>query len=175
MISHACPAIDDPVGQPRGWKGDCVTSRQFFGTHDVKLDSKNRLSIPAGFRTVMRSVEAQKLVLRPSFRFPAIEAWPDVYFAEFEAKLESREVFSDEHDDMAWDIYAGASEAEPDKDGRVILGGDLIAWAGLTDQVAVVGLGKRFEIWERTAGKERSAQRIRQRRMESVPAPGSSA
>ena len=137
--------------------------RQFFNTHHNKLDAKNRISIPAGFRTVFRDIGAQKLLLRKSIKFPAIEAWPDVYFAEFEARLDSKDVFSDEHDDLAWDVYAGAQETEPDRDGRVILSPDQIAWAGLATDVAVVGLGKRFEFWDRAAANTRMEARMARR------------
>ena len=139
--------------------------RQFSNTHYNKLDSKNRISIPAAFRTVFRDIGAQKLMLRRSIKFPAIEAWPDVFFAEFEARLDSKDVFSDEHDDLAWDVYAGAQETEPDRDGRVILAPEQIAWAGLTTDVAVVGLGKRFEFWDRAAADARTEERMSRLRL----------
>ena len=129
-----------------------MASRQFFGGHENKLDAKNRVSIPAAFRAVLRDVNAQKLVLRPSREHPSIEAWPDVYFAE----LEARDVPADELDDWEWATYAGAVETEPDRDGRVILNNEMIDWAGLSEAVSVVGLGKRFEIWDRTAAKART-------------------
>ena len=134
--------------------------RQFFNHYDNKLDAKSRISIPASFRAVIRDIGAQKLVLRRSLKFPAIEAWPDVYFAEFEARLDSRDVFSDEHDDMSWDVFAGAQETEPDRDGRVILSAEQIAWARLTTDVKLVGLGKRFEFWDRAAAQARMDARM---------------
>ena len=152
--------------------------RQFSGTHENKLDSKNRISIPARFRAVIRDIGAQKLLLRRSIRFPAIEAWPDVFFAEFEARLESRDVFSEEHDDLSWDVYAGVQETEPDRDGRVILLPDQIDWAGLAVEVSVVGLGKRFEFWDRAAARARTEARMGRpppdRTRPGAPEPGRS-
>lgn len=136
-----------------------MAGRQFFGTFQNKLDSKNRISIPSGFRNVTRVIGAESLILRRSRRFPAIEAFPDVYFAEYESRLDAKDVFSDDHYDVAWDTYADATEVEMDRDGRITLTPDLIAAAGLSGEVAVVGLGKHFEFWDPVAAQARADER----------------
>jgi DNA-binding transcriptional regulator/RsmH inhibitor MraZ len=67
---------------------------QFLGTHQSRLDAKNRVSIPAGFRSVLRAQlapaatpDTASLVLRPSHTHDCIEVWPATVFHALEASL----------------------------------------------------------------------------------------
>ena len=70
-------------------------------------------------------------------------------------RLESMDPLTDEYDDLAATLYADAYEVESDKEGRVLLAGSMVAYAGLTDQVAFMGMGDKFQIWEPDAAKTR--------------------
>jgi MraZ protein len=48
-------------------------------------------------------------------------------------------------------FFAGASEAEPDKQGRVPVPATLAKEAGIKREVVVAGVGDRLEIWDRAA------------------------
>jgi MraZ protein len=50
--------------------------------------------------------------------------------------------------------YTGAIEAQPDKQGRVMLAPALIEHARLGREVVVVGMRDRLEIWDRAAWRE---------------------
>ena len=45
-------------------------------------------------------------------------------------------------------FLAGASEAEPDKQGKVLITQPHRAHAGLTKEVVIIGVSKRVEIWD---------------------------
>ena len=45
-------------------------------------------------------------------------------------------------------FFAGAAEAEPDKQGRVLIPAHLREYAGLTKDVTVIGASVRAEIWD---------------------------
>ena len=47
------------------------------------------------------------------------------------------------------DSLSGATEAEPDKQGRVILPQNLREYAGLSKDVFILGVGSRIEIWDK--------------------------
>ena len=51
-------------------------------------------------------------------------------------------------------FFAGASEAEPDKQGRVLVPATLANQAGIEREVVVAGVGDHLEIWNRAAWRD---------------------
>ena len=51
-------------------------------------------------------------------------------------------------------FYSGASEAEPDKQGRVMLPTSLARNAGIGREVVVAVIGDHLEIWDRAAWRD---------------------
>lgn len=140
---------------------------QFMGTHQNKLDAKGRVSVPAPFRTALKGKDETNgthLVLRPSHQHACIEAWPTPDFAALAEPLNQLDVFSPEQEDLAATLYAEAFPVEADKEGRIMLPDELVAYAGLTDAVVFMGMGRIFQIWEPAAAERRRAEaRIRTR------------
>jgi MraZ protein len=81
-------------------------------------------------------------------------------------------VFSQEHDDLAATLYADAFPVEADKEGRIVLPGDLVAYAGLTDAVVFMGLGRIFQIWEPAAADRRRAEARERAKVKGFTLPG---
>lgn len=121
---------------------------RFLGTHVNRLDSKGRVSVPAAFRATLARFDTNELILRPSHKSASIEAWPEPAYRRLSEKLEQLAAFSDDHDDLAITLYAGALAASPDADGRIVLTERMITHAGLeaNKPVAFMGLGERFQI-----------------------------
>jgi MraZ protein len=142
---------------------------QFLGSHQNKLDAKGRVSVPAQFRAALRqggdgNGAGVQLVLRPSHFHPCIEAWPPGEFDTLATPLEHYSRLSAEHQDLAASLYADAYPVEADKEGRILIPGELAAHAGLTEAVVFMGMGATFQIWEPAAAERRRAEaRIRAR------------
>jgi MraZ protein len=133
----------------------------FLGTHQNKLDAKGRVSVPAPFRAALKGKDeavAISLILRPSHQHPCIEAWPAPVFDALADPLNRLDLFSQAHDDLAATLYADAFPVDPDKEGRIVLPDDLVAYAGLSDAVTFMGLGRIFQIWEPEAAARRRAE-----------------
>ena len=131
---------------------------QFLGTHQNRLDAKGRTSVPAPFRSALRSTpDATALILRPSHTHPCIEVWPAAEFDRLAAPLDRLEIFSPAQDDLQTALYADAHRVEPDREGRINLPDSLVQHAGLTDAVSFMGLGRTFQIWEPAAAAARLA------------------
>ena len=149
---------------------------QFLGTHQTKLDAKNRTSVPSAFRTALRNgggaAASAALVLRPSHQHPCIEAWPADVFAAMAEPMDRMDVFSEDQDDMAIAVYADACQVEPDKDGRIILPDSLVEHAGLQDTIVFMGLGRLFQIWEPAAAAKRTAEARERARSRGLTLPG---
>jgi MraZ protein len=146
---------------------------QFLGRHQNKLDAKGRVSIPAPFRAALKSEGATSaaLVLRPSHKHPCIEGWPLDEFQALATPLEQLNLFSDEHDDLAAALYADAFPVETDREGRIVLPDTLIAYAGLTDSVVFMGLGRIFQIWEPVAAERRRSAARESARVNNLTLP----
>jgi len=69
-------------------------------------------------------------------------------FAEIEALISSYPPYSDERDAFTLSLYGTSETVKIDGEGRVILSDALKSHAGITEAVAFVGLGHKFQIWE---------------------------
>jgi MraZ protein len=147
---------------------------QFLGTHTNKLDAKGRVSIPAPFRAVLRPEGggATALVLRPSHTHPCIEGWPEPVFHALAKPLDTLDIFSEAHDDLAAALYADAYPVEADREGRIVLPEALVAHANLSDSVVFMGLGRTFQIWEPAAAERRRAEARERARARGLTLPG---
>jgi MraZ protein len=151
---------------------------QFLGTHQNKLDAKGRVSVPAPFRAALKAQDETNgthLVLRPSHQHHCIEAWPAPVFEALGDPLNRLDLFSQEHDDMAATLYADAYPVEADREGRVVLPENLVEYAGLTDTVVFMGLGRIFQIWEPAAAERRRAEARQRARERGLTLPGGAA
>jgi MraZ protein len=66
-------------------------------------------------------------------------------------RLEGLDTFSREARQIVRFLFSSAAEAEPDKQGRVMIPPPLIAHAKLGRQVVVAGVRDHVEIWDRAA------------------------
>ena len=148
---------------------------QFFGTHQNRLDAKGRVSVPAPFRAVLKArdeANGSHLVLRPSHQHPCIEAWPSAEFEALSQPLNRLDLFSQAHDDLAATLYSDAFLVETDKEGRIVLPDSLVSYAGLSETVVFMGLGRIFQIWEPEAAERRRAEARERARQHGFTLPG---
>ena len=127
---------------------------RFLGTHKGKLDKKGRISVPAGFRSVLADLGEQDLVFVPSFRLPCIECWPATVFDEQTAGHDALDIFSEAADDLAGAIFGQAAQLRPDAEGRVTLEENHVEAAGLTEALLFIGARRRFQIWDAARGAD---------------------
>ena len=152
---------------------------QFKGTHLVRRDGKGRVSIPSAFRAVLKGDHPINgpLVLRPSHKHACIEGWHPAGFAAQSAQIQQLPRFSDEEDDLTLALYSDAIDAEPDREGRIVLPRDLADHAALGEDVAFIGAGTHFQIWEPQAAQRRIAEarehaRVLRMTLPAMPAGG---
>ncbi len=86
--------------------------------------------------------------------------------------MQRLDMFSEEQDDLAFALYADATELTPDKEGRIVLPETLAAHAAVTEAVTFVGLGNYFQIWEPAAVERRRAEAHERARARGFTLPG---
>ena len=119
----------------------------FRGVTTLNLDAKGRMAIPARHRDRIRETCASQLVVtvdkdRYLLLYPAHE------WALIEQKLEALPSF-DKTARKLQRLYIGhAHEVDMDGQGRILLPNELRRFAGLDKRIALVGQGKKFELWD---------------------------
>lgn len=111
----------------------------------LTLDAKGRLTVPSRWRDVLVStVEGQMVVAKNPSR--CLTLYPRPVWDAFEAEL-ARLPMKDE----GWRrLYIGsATEVEIDSASRVLVPPELRAWAGLEREVMFMGVGDKFELWDK--------------------------
>jgi MraZ protein len=122
--------------------------QRFVSNTVLRLDSKDRVSIPAPFRSVLTRDGFEGLYCYPALDQPAIDAGGNALMAEIEALIGQQPLYSAARDHLALALYGTSETLKVDGEGRVILTDHFKEYAGISDSVAFVGLGHKFQIWE---------------------------
>ncbi len=121
-----------------------------LGEYEHTIDEKGRLTLPAKFRQAL----AGGVVLTRGLD-ACVYAYPSEDWRRLvESRLAALDPLSSEARTMERFFFAGAAEAHPDRQGRVMLPDALIEHAGLGREVVVAGVRDRLEIWDRAAWRE---------------------
>jgi len=121
---------------------------RFVSNTTLRLDAKGRVSIPAPFRAVLARDGFDGLYCYPALDQPAIDAGGNALLAEIEALIARFPPYSDEREEFLVALYGRSETVKIDGEGRAVLTDELKSHAGITDAVAFVGLGHKFQIWE---------------------------
>ena len=126
-----------------------IRMRLFVGTHINKVDSKGRVSVPAAFRAVVSDKSFNGIVVYPHLEQACLEGGGiDRLTAITDALEDNFGIFSAEQEAFASAILANAHQLQFDDNGRVMLPKEVSQSLKISGQVAFVGLGKRFQIWD---------------------------
>lgn len=118
----------------------------FYGEYEHALDNKGRVIIPAKFREIFKEHYAERFFLTRGldqclFVFTE-ENWKaqekkfrEMPFTRGEARRFNRLYFS------------GACDAVCDKQGRILIPDYLKSYAGIKQEVMIIGVSDRIEIW----------------------------
>jgi MraZ protein len=121
-----------------------------LGEHDHSLDDKNRLTLPARFRQSFSDGAVLARGMDGCLAVYTRDGWETFV----EDRLAGLDPLSKESRQMSRYMFAGASEAELDKQGRVMVPSSLVEHAGLVREVVVAGVRDHLEIWDRVAWRE---------------------
>lgn len=129
----------------------------FIGEYQHNLDEKARLAIPVKFRqTLAKGAVVTRGLDRCLFVYPAAE------WKKLADKLSQLPIAQANTRAFARLMLAGAMDATPDKQGRVVVPEYLREYAGIQKAVVVAGLYNRLEIWDEAAWKSYKANTERE-------------
>lgn len=126
----------------------------FRGLHELSLDPKNRINIPAAYRPAL----AGGIVLRPGVE-NCVEVWSESQAEEMEAAtLGDMNPFSRESRRVQRRIFSMSVNGKLDSAGRMLLNKPLIDFANLEGKCVLIGSGDRLEIWNPEAWATEQAE-----------------
>ena len=122
-----------------------------FGFNTVSLDAKGRLLIPARYRSDFKKRNNIKIVITKDPQYPSLKVYPGDEWENISNQLQSLQSLDPVVRNLQWTILGNAYETEFDYEGRMLLRipADLRHYAGIENdkQIAIVGMGNKFEIW----------------------------
>ena len=117
----------------------------FKGTYHHRIDGKGRLPVPAAFRRSLAAERASSLVV--TLLDQCLACYPPAEWARLEAQLQALPAFSRPVKALVRVLVSRASDCGIDGQGRVLVPHLLREGAGLRQDVVVVGVLNRFEVW----------------------------
>lgn len=115
-----------------------------MGEHQHTIDPKGRLIVPAKFREELgERFVATKGLDNCLFVYP-MEEWKVL-----EQKLKGLPFTKADARAFVRFFFSGATECELDKQGRILIPGNLREYAKLDKDVVVIGVSSRVEIWSK--------------------------
>jgi MraZ protein len=121
---------------------------EFSGKHNNSLDAKGRLIIPAPFRESLSAYDSATLVITNEVFDKCLSAYPIAEWKKLVDKVKALPQTSDAVKYYMRRVIGSATKCEMDKQGRILVSAALRKDAGLTNEIVLIGLGDRIEIWD---------------------------
>ena len=117
----------------------------FLGRYEHTLNKQGRTSVPARFRDLLEERGEAALII--TNHEACLVAYPSADWHALMDKLATLPSSGREVTEFMRFFVSGAQECPIDKQGRVLIPPTLREHAGLTDQIMIVGMVKKIEIW----------------------------
>lgn len=135
---------------------------RFLSSAVNRIDTKGRVSVPALFRAVVQRRGYQDLYALRALDVPALDVGGLDLLDRYEARIAVEDPFLQTADDMSFFCHGDGMFLKLDQDGRITVTDTIREHTGIADEVAFVGRGSFFQIWE--PGRLRShAEAVRAR------------
>jgi MraZ protein len=118
----------------------------FIGEYRHSFDTKNRISLPAKFR---KELGASVIVTRGLDK--CLFVYPKSAWKKEAEKISKYSTGSAAGRGLSRLMLAGASEADIDSAGRILVPDYLKSFAGLSDKGVIAGVSDRVEVWDEKA------------------------
>lgn len=114
----------------------------FTGEYQHGVDEKGRMIVPAKFREVLG-----EMFMMTKGLDNCLFVYPQTEWNTLENKLKNLPFTNKDARAFARFFFSGAVECEMDKQGRILINGNLREYAGILKDVVIIGVGTRIEIW----------------------------
>ena len=149
---HPRPVADDARKAESTTNGTAGGTLLLIGQHELTIDEKNRLLLPAEHRRALKTGPAPVQHARDELIVTIgmnrkLWIYPAVHYEAKAAEMEdSLTPLTDEHR-VRLALFARANRVKMDKQGRLLLPDRMLRRCGTEREVALVGVKDHLEVW----------------------------
>ena len=125
----------------------------FYGEHEHSIDKKGRLIIPSRFREVLKERYSDKCFVTRGLD-KCLFLFTEEDWKQQERRFKELSFTREESRKFNRLYFSGACEVICDTQGRVLIPQYLLDYAEIKEDVMVVGVSDRVEIWSKSKWKE---------------------
>jgi MraZ protein len=121
---------------------------RFLSSAINRIDTKGRVSVPAHFRAVVQKRGYGDLYALRALDVPALDVGGLDLLDRYEERIAVEDTFLQTADDMSFFCHGDGAFLKLDQDGRITVTDFLREHTGIEAEVAFVGRGTFFQMWE---------------------------
>lgn len=121
---------------------------RFLSNAVNRIDGKGRVSVPAHFRTVLHRRGFADLYALGALDVPAMDVGGPDLLDRYEDRISREDPFLQTADDMSFFVHGDGAFLKLDQDGRITITDFVREHTGIASQVAFLGRGHFFQMWE---------------------------
>jgi MraZ protein len=121
---------------------------RFLSSAVNRIDAKGRVSVPAHFRSVLQKRGFSDLYALRALDVAALDVGGPDLLDRYEQRIALEDPFLQTADDMSFFCHGDGAFLKLDQDGRITVSDFIREHTGITTDVAFVGRGHFFQIWE---------------------------
>jgi MraZ protein len=120
-----------------------------IGEFECKVDAKGRFMFPVNLRKQLEEVFEKGFVINRNLHQKCLVLYPIAEWNKLNKKLSKLNRLIKANDVFVRKFSGGATAADADNTGRVLLPKPLVEYAGITTEIKVLGSNNVIEIWDK--------------------------
>ena len=120
-----------------------------IGEFECKVDAKGRFMFPVNLRKQLEEVFDKGFVINRNLHQKCLVLYPMAEWNKLNKKLSKLNRLIKANDVFVRKFSGGATAADADNTGRVLLPKPLVEYAGITTDIKVLGSNNVIEIWDK--------------------------
>jgi MraZ protein len=120
-----------------------------IGEYDCKVDAKGRFMFPVNLRKQLEEVFEKGFVINRNLHQKCLVLYPIHEWNKLNKKLSKLNRLIKANDVFVRKFTGGATTADADNTGRVLLPKPLVEYASITADIKVLGSNNVIEIWDK--------------------------
>lgn len=125
------------------------TLSEFEGRHLCKVDSKGRVNVPQNLRETFAKHERFFITNNQFQKKALLDLVPESQWLQLKARLAKLSPFKREVQVFQRFYVSGGQSINCDGQGRLLIPGPLRKFANIDDEIYLVGMGTKLEIWSK--------------------------
>ena len=125
--------------------------QSLIGEYDCKVDAKGRFMFPVNLRKQLEDVFEKGFVINRNLHQKCLVLYPISEWNKLNKKLSKLNRLIKANDVFVRKFTGGATGADADNTGRVLLPKSLVDYAGISTDIKILGSNNVIEIWDKNS------------------------